>query len=126
MPKRFTRKHRLDDLIQTELAIILQKEENNLKIGMVTITEVDIAPDLAYARIFVSVLDENQAINTVAILNQAAKTLRYALAQVIKLRFTPELRFIYDDSIVRGSHISSLIDHALKKTHPDDSKKPTD
>ena len=64
---------------------------------------------------FVSVLEDDKATETLAALNNAAKFLRYELANAVLLRVTPELKFIYDDSSVRGSRISSLINDAFKK-----------
>ena len=82
---------------------------------MITITGVNVSHDLAYAKIFVSVLEEDKAKETLVALNNAAKYLRYSLANAIELRVTPELKFVYDDSSVRGSRITSLINSALKK-----------
>jgi ribosome-binding factor A len=90
---------------------------------MVTVTDVEVAPDLSHARVFVSVLEDDKVKETVAALNGAAKTLRYALAHAVKLRVTPDLKFIYDDSTVRGNRISSLIHDALKNVPSDDHKK---
>ena len=113
--KGFKREQRINDLIQTTLAEIIQREAKDLRFGMVTLTGVSVSHDLAYAKVFVSVLEEDKAVETLAALNNAAKYLRYSLANAIELRVTPELKFIYDDSIVRGSRISSLINNALKK-----------
>ncbi len=119
MPKSFSRLQRVGDLIQTTLAKILQKEMRDLDIGMVTLTGVTVSPDMSHAKVFVSVLPEEKAKETIATLNAETKELRYLLAHSVKLRITPDLKFIYDDSILRGSRISSLIDSALKdnKSH---------
>lgn len=123
MAKRYNRKQRVGDLIQSELAILIQRESNELNIGMVTVTSVDVAPDLSYARVFVSILDDDRIKETIAALNGAAKTFRYALAHAVKLRITPDLKFVYDDSTVRGNRITSLINNALKDSPTDDNKK---
>lgn len=115
MPKNYTRKQRVADVIQTALADILQKSAKDLRFGLITITSVDVARDLSFAKIFVSVLEEDKAIETLKALNNAAKYLRYELANAIKLRVTPELRFIYDDSSVRGHRINALINDAFKE-----------
>lgn len=115
MAKKGTgRLQRIADLIQTELARILQREMRDLNIGMATITGVTVSPDLSHAKIFVSVLPEENAKDTVEALNDETKNLRYLLAQSVKLRITPDLRFIYDDSTLRGNRISSLINDVLK------------
>lgn len=115
MAKGYKRTQRIADLIQTALAEIILKDVKDLRFGMVTITSVNVAHDLSFAKVFVSVLEEEKAAETIAALNNAAKYLRYSLANSVELRVTPELKFIYDDSAVRGSRISSLINDALKK-----------
>ncbi len=115
MAKRFNRTQRINDLIQTTLAEILQRNAKDLRFGMITITGVDVSHDLAYAKVYVSVLEEEKAKETIDALNNATKYLRYELANAVELRVTPELKFIYDDSTVRGNRISSLINNALKK-----------
>lgn len=114
MVKGYSRTQRISDLIQTTLASILQHKTEELGIGMVTVTGVDVSHDLSYAKIYVSVLEDSKVKQTISTLNAAAKEFRYELAQEVKLRVVPELKFIYDDSIVRGNHITSLINKALK------------
>jgi len=114
------RMQRIAGLVQTTLAEILLKETEDSRFHAVTITSVGLARDMSSAKVFVSVWDETKATETVAALNKAAKFLRYALAHSkIEMRIIPELKFVYDDSIVRGSRISSLINAALKDTKPD-------
>lgn len=115
MTKGYKRTQRVADLIQTTLAEILQRDVKDLRFGMITITGVNVSHDLSFAKVFVSVLEDEKAPETIIALNNAAKYLRYALANAVELRVTPELKFIYDDSAVRGSRISSLINDALKK-----------
>jgi ribosome-binding factor A len=114
MVKGYSRIQRIADLIHTALAEILQKEAKDLRFGLITITSVSVSHDLSFAKVYVSVLEDAKAVETVAALNKAAKYLRYMLANAIELRVTPNLKFIYDDSIVRGTRISSLINDALK------------
>lgn len=113
MTKGFKREQRINDLIQTTLAEIIQRQAKDLRFGMITLTGVNVSHDLAYAKIFVSVLEEDKATETLIALNKAAKYLRYELANSVELRVTPELKFIYDDSSVRGSRITSLLNNAL-------------
>ena len=122
MAKRYSRKQRVNDLIQTELAALIQKDAGDLHIGMVTVTGVEVAPDLAYAKVFVSVLEDDKVKETIAALNAATKSFRYQLAHAVKLRVTPELKFLYDDSTVRGNRIHTLLIGALKDVSKDDKK----
>ncbi len=109
------RLQRVGHLIQTTLAEIIQREVQDPRFNRATITHVDVSPDLANAKVFISVWDDDKVDETVAALNHASKYLRYTLAQAIDLRVIPQLRFIYDDSTARGSRISSLINQALKE-----------
>jgi ribosome-binding factor A len=118
--KGYSRIQRIGDLIQTALAEILQREAEDLNFGIVTVTGVSVSQDLSYAKVFVSVLDDANAKETIQKLNEATKNLRYELAHAVKLRLTPELKFVYDDSAVRGTRISSLINDALKEHKSDD------
>lgn len=117
MPRGFQRTERIADLIQKSLAQILLQEVSDERFRLVTITSVSVTRDLAYAKVYVSVLEEEQekvkAIMTA--LNHAAKYLRYTLAHSIDLRVIPELKFTYDESTRHGFKISSLIDAAMKK-----------
>lgn len=113
-PKGYNRTQRLADLIQTALAEILWKDEKMRTLGMITVTGVEVAHDLSFAKVFVSVLEDEKAVEIIATLNEETKSIRYLLANEVELRVTPELKFLYDDSIVRGTRISSLINDALK------------
>jgi ribosome-binding factor A len=109
------RMDRVAGLVQTTLADILLKESEDSRFSMVTITSVSLAKDMSSAKVFVSIWDEEKVKETIAALNNAAKYLRHALAQSkIEMRVIPSLKFVYDDSTVRGNRISSLLNTALK------------
>ncbi len=111
------RMQKIAGLVQVTLADILLKESEDSRFMLVTITHVSLARDLSSAKVFVSVLDDENAREIVAALNKAAKFFRHALAQSkIEMRVIPELKFMYDDSTVRGSRISSLLHDAFKKS----------
>ncbi len=107
------RTRRIAELIQTTLANLLQVAADQ-RFQMVTIISVSVTRDLSFARIYVTLLNENEAKKTIVALNKAAAYFRYHLAQAIELRVMPTLKFFYDDSVVRGSYISSLISQATK------------
>lgn len=107
---------RVADVIQRELAVLIQREITDPRLGMVTISDVEVSKDLQHAKVFVTVMGEQQDVEeSVAVLNKAAKFLRKAMAPKVKLRAVPQLRFYYDSSIYQGSRISALIDEALQK-----------
>lgn len=118
MKKRgFNRGDRVSDLIQKSLARLLL-HMGDARFHLVTITGVQVAKDLAYAKIFVSVLDDDELKikATISALNRASKRLRYDLAREVKLRIIPELKFVYDESTAQGFKISSLIASTIKKS----------
>lgn len=81
---------------------------------MVTLTAVDVSPDLSHARVFFTLLEKQKLEDTLRGLKRSAGFLRSQLARRIKLYTTPELRFEYDESVERGDHLSRLIDAANK------------
>lgn len=116
MAKEYSRTQRVSDQIQKELASLIQLEVKDPRLGMVTVSAVEVSKDLAYAKVFVTFLaiDEKQPIDEkLSVLNHAAGFLRSMLAKSIKLRAIPQLNFFYDDSISRGQYLSGLIDRAV-------------
>jgi len=101
---------RIADQIKRELAELLTSKANDPRFHTVSITGVDVSPDMANALIYVSQLEEAEIKSTLAALNKAAGFFRYHIAHTLNLRITPRLRFVFDESISRGSRISSLID----------------
>jgi len=82
---------------------------------MITITSVDVSPDISHAKVFFTMLQKDNLEDTLHGLRRAAGFLRSQLAKRIKLYTTPELRFEYDESIERGDRLSRLIDSAIGK-----------
>jgi len=108
------RPQRLGDLIQREVSDLIRLEVRDPRVGMITITSVDVSPDIKHAKIFFTVLEKEKLQETLAGLNRSAGFLRSQLAQRLKMYTTPELRFVYDESVERGDHLSRLIDSALR------------
>jgi ribosome-binding factor A len=106
---------KLGDLIQRELAELIAREVRDPRVGMLTITGVDVSPDISHARVLFTLLDKGRLDDTLAGLKRSAGFLRSQLARRIKLYTTPELRFEYDESVERGDRLSRLIDSANKK-----------
>ena len=112
MRKNSIKNVRINAEVKKELSVIISRELKDPRIApMTSITEVEVAPDLKTAKVFVSVLgDETAKTDTFAGLKKAAPFIRSCLAKSVNLRNTPELRFILDDSIEYGIHMSQLID----------------
>lgn len=117
MAKEFSRIQRVADVIQKEVAQIIQKDVKDPRLGMVTILDVAVSKDLFFADIYVSFLDfdgKDVALK-IAILKKAESFIRASLGKKIKLRVTPEIRFHLDESVKRSSYISDLIDEAISR-----------
>lgn len=104
------RPQRIGDLIQRELAGLLARELRDPRVGMVTITSVDVSPDMSHANVFFTLLDKDTLEGAQQGLERAAGFLRSQLARRVKLYSIPELRFRYDESIERADRLSRLID----------------
>ena len=109
------RPQKLGDLIQRELSELVQRELRDPRVGMITLTSVDVSPDLSHAKVFFTVLDKQKLEQTLQGLKRSAGFLRSQLAKRIKLYTTPELRFVYDESVERGDHLSRLIDSVIPR-----------
>jgi ribosome-binding factor A len=109
------RPQKLGDLIQRELSQLVQRELRDPRVGMITITGVDVSPDFSHAKVFFTTLDRPHLDEAKQGLKRAAGFLRSQLARRIKLYTTPELRFEYDESVERGDRLSRLIDSTRQK-----------
>ncbi len=107
------RPQKVADLIQRELSDLLRREVRDPRVGMVTITSVDVSPDLSHAKVFFTMLSREHLKETTQGLQRAAGFLRSQLAHRMKMYTTPELRFCYDESVERGDRISRLIDSVV-------------
>ena len=101
---------RINEEIQRELSALLRTvKDPRLQNGLVTITHVDTTSDLRYAKIFISALDKSQEKDMMKGLKSASGYLRRELGSALRLRYTPELQFIADDSIEQGAHILAML-----------------
>jgi ribosome-binding factor A len=101
------------DLIQRELADLLRREVRDPHVGMVTLTSVDVAPDLSHAKVFFTILDKEKQAATTKALQRASGFLRSQLSHRMNMYSTPALRFVYDESVERGDRLSRLIDSVV-------------
>ncbi len=114
MPKEFSRTKRVAAQVQRELAQLIQFEVNDPRIGLVTVSGVEISKDLAYAKVYVTALNDDHNVEEVLQgLNSAAGFMRRELGKRIKLRLTPELSFLYDATTQQGADMNTLIKSAI-------------
>jgi ribosome-binding factor A len=119
----YHRSDRVADQMQRELAELIRLEVKDPRVGMVTLSGVEVSRDLAHAKVFFTQLEgEEKGQEAQTGLNHAAGYLRRALGHRLRLRSVPSLRFIYDDTPERGARISALIDSAIAEDaarHPE-------
>jgi ribosome-binding factor A len=113
MPKEYTRSDRFATQIQRVLAGLIQTELKDPRLSSPSILEVQVSKDLAYARIYFSVLNPEDAADCLAALESASGFLQREIGKALKARITPRLSFIYDDTDIRGRQLSDLIASAL-------------
>ena len=113
---------RVADQIQRDLAEIIAYELKDPRVGMITVTEVQLTPDYAHAKVFFTMLsDDKESIkNTVGGLKQAAGFIRGQLGRRLSVHTLPELHFVHDTSTARGVELSKLIDEANASRAKDD------
>jgi ribosome-binding factor A len=118
MAREFGRTDRVADFLKRELARLVQFELRDPRIGMVSITDVEVTRDLAHAKVFVTVMGKDSATDakeSIDALNNASGFMRSQVASVSNTRTVPRLRFVFDTSVVHGQHMSALIDAAVKQ-----------
>ncbi|GAA5186195.1 30S ribosome-binding factor RbfA [Ferrimonas gelatinilytica] len=134
MAREFSRSRRVGQQLQRELAMVLQREIRDSRLGMVTVNEVEVSKDMGYAKAFVTFLndDEAEVKAQMAALVELAPMIRSLLASRVKLRVMPEIRFQYDKSLVEGIRMASLVskvraeDEAKAKSADDDKSEETE
>ena len=105
------RPQRLALQIQHEVSMMIFRDMKDRRIGFVTVTGVEMSPDLRHARVFVSLMgSEEEKKESLAALNHAAGWIRHELGQRIRMKFLPDIVFLTDTSQDYGEHIDKLID----------------
>lgn len=108
-----SRGKKVGDLIQRELAILIQREIKDPRVGMVTVNEATVSRDLAFADVYFTVLPDENTAAVEEILNQAGGFLRSQLSKILSTRTTPRLRFHYDSTIENGARLNKVISDAI-------------
>lgn len=117
--REFERVDRLSQLLHREIASMLQSEVKDPRMAFVTVSDVQVTRDLAYAKIYITSIKEVDSVKkTIATLNQAAGFFRTQLSKRLKLRKIPELQFIYDKTLVEATRLSKIINDAVAHHTP--------
>ena len=127
MAKEFGRPQRVSQELQKEIAIILQREIKDPRLGMMTtVSGVEVSRDLAYAKVFVTFLndkDEQAVKEGIKVLQDASGYIRSLLGKAMRLRIVPELTFFYDNALVEGMRMSNLVSNVIRN---DDERRVND
>lgn len=109
----FSRKDRVKEQVRRELAELIRTELKDPRVGMVSLTDVEITPDYAHAKVFFSTLSTGESLEAVQTgLQKASGFLRRELGKRIRIHTTPQLHFVFDQSLERGADLSRLIQEA--------------
>jgi ribosome-binding factor A len=114
--RKTRRTSRVGESVRDALVEVFRFDLKDVALGMVSVTEVEVSPDLRFARVFISDLNEEEARRVVDALQERRGRIRSYLGKRIRLRYTPELDFKYDDTAARADRIEAL----LKENPPTD------
>jgi len=123
MARDFSRKERVADQIQRELAQLIQRDMQDPRLHLLSVSAVEVSRDLAYATVFVSSLSDTTSHDEILkALRKAAGFLRHELGKAMRLRIVPELKFKYDESLERGMSMSKLIHDAIESDRSEEDE----
>jgi len=125
--KGFSRKDRVAEQIRRELAELIRTELKDPRVGMISITDVEVTADYAHAKVFFSTLAGSEHLEEVMTgLQKASGFLRRELGKRISIHMTPQLHFVFDQSLERGADLSKLIQEALAISASSEQTPETD
>ena len=114
MSERYSRSDRVAEAIRRELAQLIASELKDPRVGMISLTAVEVTPDYAHAKVFYTTLAEGEALQHIQEgLVRASGFLRREIGRRVRIHTTPALHFVHDETLARADHLSRLIDKAL-------------
>ena len=120
--KSFSRKDRVAEQIRRELAELIRSELKDPRVGMISITDVEVTAEYAHAKVFFSTLAGSEHLAEVMTgLQKASGFLRRELGKRITIHTTPQLKFVFDQSLERGADLSKLIQQAVEISERSDA-----
>ncbi|MGN6183250.1 MAG: 30S ribosome-binding factor RbfA [Thermoanaerobaculia bacterium] len=124
--KKTRRTSRVGENVRDALVQVLRSDLRDFDIGWNSISEVEVSPDLHYARVYITGLKEEDAKKTVEELRERAGQARYALGKRIHLRYTPELDFRYDETAMRALRVETLLREVMPPRSEEESESADD
>lgn len=116
MPKEYSRSQRVVEQIRRELAELIRMEVKDPRVGFITLTDVEITPDYAHAKVFFTSMTGHESVPEILNgLQRASGFLRRELGRRMRIHTIPELHFHYDRSVEEGSRLSQLIDRTVRE-----------
>ncbi len=113
------RLQRVRELLKREIGEVIRREFPVHEAGLVTVNDVDVAGDLHSALVFISILGSpEQQKRGISLLTQHRKRIQGLVGRTVVLKYTPKLRFLMDDSVVRGNRVLQIIEELEKKSEP--------
>lgn len=129
MSQKSIRARQVAELIQHHLGRYLHKEVRDPRLANVAITSVDVSPDLRNAKVYYALLNPEELKDAQLALEKATGFMRRLLAKNTELRYTPQLHFIYDDTLRYAQYLTDLIDKAVEEdesSHARDSQESSE
>jgi len=120
--RKTRRTSRVGESVRDALVEVFRQELKDLSLGLTSITGVEVSPDLHFARVFISGLDEKETRDMVRELQQRQGFIRSQLGKRIRLRSTPELDFKFDETAMRAGRIEDLLEDINKQPKSDDEE----
>ena len=102
--------------IRDALVEVLRRDLKDIKLGLTSVTDVEVSPDLQYARVYMSGMTEEETKSVIEELQQRKGRIRSLLGQRIRMRYTPDLDFRYDETTMRASRIESILTDVMPKS----------
>ena len=122
--KKTRRTSRVGENVRDALAQVLRSDVKGLDLGWVSISEVEVSPDLHYARVYMTGLKEEDARKAVEELRRVAGQIRHHLGKRIHLRYTPELDFRYDETAMRALRVETLLREVIPPNPENEEEEP--
>ena len=126
MPREFLRSDRMAEQVRRELAEIVRDEIKDPRLGFVSFTEVRMSRDLSHAVIYCSLFNHDNQQEAIDVLNRAVGFIRKEVGRRIRARIVPTLKFVIDESVVRGAVMDDLISEAINSDKKNSSDEESE